>query len=137
MITTLSQLVAQIESGNCAWAIRIEPGFKPSQRAIDNCIAAHKPAYMNRATAEMICRSSWGTYQIMGENLYTICKVNTPIAHFMAADALQLKAYNAHNVYKGIDFTLEEVKRDEGKRISFARRYNGSAAYAAKMQKEW
>lgn len=137
MITTLSQLVAQIESGNCAWAIRIEPGFKPSQLAIDNCIKAHKPAYMNRATAEMICRSSWGTYQIMGENLYTICKVNTPVAHFMASDVLQLKAFWSHNVAKKIDFTLDEIKRDESKRLLFARRYNGSATYAAKLQGNW
>lgn len=132
MNTTLSQLIAQIESGNVPWAVRLEPAFKPSAPAINNCIAAHKPAYMNRATAEMICRCSWGTFQIMGENLYTICKVRVPVAHFMADDDAQLQAFHAHNKAKGIEYDLADM-RDEAKRVHFARRYNGSAAYAAKI----
>lgn len=132
MSRTLSQLIAQIESGDVPWAVRIEPAFKPSVQAINNCIAAHKPAYMNRGTAEMICRSSWGRYQIMGENLYTICKVRMPVAHFVADDDAQLQAFHAHNKAKGIDYDLADM-RDEAKRVHFARRYNGSAAYAKKI----
>jgi len=113
--------------------MRFEPNFKPSQLAIDNCIKAHKPAYMNRSTAEMICKTSWGTYQIMGENVFTICKHQFSIAEFLKFPDVQEMAYHAHNRAKGIDFTLAEVKGDVDKRNLFARRYNGSVKYAATL----
>lgn len=133
MLTT-SQLIARIESNNIPHALRFEPNFKPSQRAVDLCIAAHKPAYMNRATAEMICRTSWGLYQIMGENIYAMCGVSIPISRFMIDIETQERAFYAFLRNRQINFLPEELRTDENKRILFARRYNGSSAYAAKIK---
>lgn len=134
MTTTISQLVAQIESANIPYLIRFEPGFKPSQQAINNCIAAHKPGFMNRATAEMICCSSWGAFQIMGENLYTICEMQAPISHFLIDTDRQERAFFTFIRKRNIAYSVEQLRTDESLRVRFARVYNGSAAYAAKIK---
>lgn len=131
MSKTISQLVAQVESGNVPWAMRFEPAFKPSEQAINNCIKAHKPAYMNRTTAENICKTSFGAYQIMGENIYTVCKYGESIAQFLSSKFDQHTAFTRFIEARGINFSTEEILRDVDKRNLFARRYNGSTGYGA------
>lgn len=139
MITTLSQLVAKVESANCAHALRHEPGFTKyvTPQGIANCIAGHRPAYMNRTTAEMICKTSFGTYQIMGENIYTVCGFKRSIAEFFDSDAIQLACFQAFIKGRGINYTLEQIKESRELRERFARRYNGSVAYAETLRKAW
>lgn len=134
MTATISQLVAQIESAGVPYLMRFEPKFSPSQQAINNCIAAHKPGFMNRATAEMICRTSWGLYQIMGENLYTICDVKRPISHYLIDTAMQEAAFITFLRKRNIAYSVEQLRTDESLRVRFAKVYNGSAAYAAKIK---
>lgn len=136
MIQTLSLLVAKIESNNQPQALRFEPKFATSQIARDRCISAHKPAYMNNSTAEMICRTSWGLFQIMGENLYTVCGLGSPISHFMIDRDVQERAFFAFVRARGINYSIDELRTDEAKRINFARRYNGSSAYVANIKRE-
>lgn len=136
MNMTLSQLVARIESNNQPQALRFEPKFATSQIARDRCISAHKPAYMNNSTAEMICRTSWGLFQIMGENLYTVCGLGSPISHFMIDRDTQERAFYAFVRARGINYSIEELRAEETKRVNFARKYNGSSAYVANIKRE-
>jgi len=129
----ISQVVAQIESGNVPWVMRFEPAFKTSAEAKNKCIAAHKPGYMNQTTADSICRTSYGLYQIMGENIYTVCGFTGTIAQFLNDAHAQEACFYRFIERRGINFTVEEILRDVEKRNLFARRYNGSTAYAVKL----
>lgn len=137
MSTTLSQLVAQVESGNCPQAVRHEPGFTKyvTDRAVKNCIAAakEKGAYMNRATAIELCKMSFGSYQIMGENLYTVCDIQMTVFDFVNDEDAQLRAFLRYCFSRKILYSLEEILTDKTKRENFALRYNGSRAYAATL----
>lgn len=134
MSTTLSQLVAQVESGNCPQAVRHEPGFGKyvTSAAIGNCIATFKKkgAYMNRATAIEICKMSFGLYQIMGENLYSVCDIGMTVFDFVQDEDAQLQAFNRYCFSRRIVYSLEEILTNKTKREHFALRYNGSRAYA-------
>lgn len=129
MITTLSQLIAQTESAGKISALRFEPKFKPSQTNVLKCAGFNKVSVQ---TAEVICASSWGLYQLMGENLYSFGYQGT-ILDFWKNPDLQLDYFNLHNKLRYIDFTLDEVITDPVKRTKFATRYNGSAMYADRM----
>lgn len=134
MTMTTSELIAKIESGQCDHAMRFEPGFKPSQRAMENIKKAHAPAFMNFTTASTIAQISWGRFQIMGENIYTVCGYHGTIFDFINDSNAQEKAFNKFCAERGIVFSTEELKDSEDKRRLFARRYNGSYAYADKIK---
>lgn len=126
---TISELIAKVESNNVQWAMRYEAHFKPSVAAINNCIAAHRPAFMSRSTAEMICKTSWGKYQIMGENLYTICGLKDSVNLYMSDADLQEETFFRFLEKRDINYTVEQILEDAGKMSKFARRYNGSTTY--------
>lgn len=134
MIKTTSQLVAQIESGGIPYAMRYEAKFTPSPDAINKCIMSHKPAFMSRPTAEVICKTSWGVYQIMGENLYTICGLRTNLNVFINNTDLQEEMFQRFLEFRDINYTLADLQHDAGKLSKFARRYNGSSDYALKIK---
>ena len=135
MITTISELGAKVESNGIPYAMPFEPKFTVSPQAVNNCIRAFKPLQISRATAEMICRTSWGRYQIMGENLYTICGLQCNVNEFMNSDLLQLDCFHTFIDKRGIYFTLEDIRQDPGKMNLFARRYNGSSEYAVTLKR--
>ena len=133
-----ANIIAKIESGNWRHAVRFEPGFYNrylTQTAINNIINAAKPAYMNATTAKHLLAMSWGKYQIMGENLYTICALKNELFEYVADDALQLETFIRFVRAKGIAFSPDDLK-DKAKRDRFATRYNGSVAYAVKILAE-
>lgn len=130
MITTLSQLVARVESSGRPGALRLEPLYKPSQAALAIC-ARYNPG-LSLATREMICRTSWGLYQVMGDNLY-LQGLETSILDFWKDEGAQLGAFKRYVVRRGIDYTLDEILTDKKKREHFALRYNGSIKYAARL----
>lgn len=134
MNITLSQLVARVESNNCPQAVRHEPGFGKyvTATAIGNCIAAFKVqgAYMNKNTAREICKMSFGLYQIMGENLYTVCNIGMTVFDFVMNEDAQLVAFQKYCFSRKILYSLDEILHDKTKRENFALRYNGSRAYA-------
>ena len=132
MITTISQLIAQTESAGNKWAIRFEPGFHPSTLNVKRCIDCAAPATMSFATAETLCASSWSLYQIMGENVYDLGYRGNFLDYFVD-EQKQLDIFNRYLQSRQIDYDLETVLNDQLKRENFARKYNGSAAYADRL----
>ncbi len=132
MITTLSQLIAQVESSGNPYAVRYEPAYSPDNQAV---LAMEKLARCSLATAVTLSKMSWGLYQIMGDNLIGLGLQSTPIQYCNNQSA-QLSTFQAYCVENHCDYTLEEIVTDTLKRLDFARKYNGPgdpAAYAAAM----
>lgn len=137
MITTLSQLAAQVESGNNPGALRFEPAFRPSAEAIINCKKANA---CSNATALVLCAMSFGKYQIMGENLWGLLGYTVDAAHYLNNEDLQDSSYWNFCQRKGIGFSLIEVLHDPAKRLQYARLYNGPGnpvAYGDRMLSEY
>lgn len=136
MIETLSQLVACVESNNVPWAMRHEPGYARyvTPAIVDKIKRAHRPAFMNTDTAEVIGRTSFGLYQIMGGNLYDL-GLPLPISAFMADKALQLQYFDKYCASRKIgQYTLTDILTDKKKREDFARKYNGDGpTYGARL----
>ena len=137
MITTLSQLAAQVESGNNPGALRFEPAFRPSAEAIINCKKANA---CSNATALVLCAMSFGKYQIMGENLWGYLGTQYCVADYLAIPLLQDRTYADFVARKGIAFSLDEILHDPAKRLQYARLYNGPGnpvAYGDRMLSEY
>lgn len=125
----ISKLVAHVESGDVKHAMRFEPGWKHDNNIISLVRQAHAPAYMNTTTAKNIMATSYGLYQIMGENIYRL-GYKKPINEFMNSENDQLAIFEKFLEWRRINFTVEELFSDSEKLRLFARRYNGSYAYA-------
>ena len=124
MIGTISQLIAQIESSNNPHALRFEPQFNPTA---ENIAAACHSNACSTATGKMICATSWGLYQIMGENLYSL-GFKSSIFDFINSPSLQLVYFNEFLASRKLGaITLEDLRTDQTKREYFASRYNGAA----------
>jgi hypothetical protein len=122
--TSLSELVSLAESANNKQAIRYEQYFKPSIAAITNC-KKHNGNTLSFSTANMLCKTSFGLFQIMGENIYGPLKYQKSIFDFVQSETDQLELFNRFIKWRGIDNTLEEILHDSEKRKRFSRRYNG------------
>ena len=93
-------------------------------------------------TARMIACTSWGAYQMMGENIYAPTMVTyavDPPDLFVFLDDLgmQDRAFGVFLKLRAIDFTLEELLMDPAKMTLFCRTYNGpdnADAYAARIK---
>jgi hypothetical protein len=133
MITTTSQLIAQIESNNQPGAVRFEPLWKyATDELCKICIASH-PAYMNMTTARALCMFSYGRYQIMGSVLYEIGYRGALLA-FQNDTTLQDAWFHEFLIKRGIFFAIEQLAAYPNMRNQFALRYNGNQqAYAAKI----
>jgi hypothetical protein len=129
MITTLSELVAQLESANKSFALRFEPHYQPSQANVLKCAGLNG---CNYSTAEMICRCSWGLFQIMGDNLYSL-GLDVPISQYWINTDLQASYFHRFLAAKKIDFELDEILADKSVRERFALKYNGSLLYAERL----
>lgn len=133
MITTLSQLIAQAESSCEQYAIRFEPAFVPSALAIQRCATANR---CTQATARIICATSWGFYQIMGEELYRREIVVHPIGEWLASANAQALGFLVFTQEKNIAFSLDAILHDENKRLDFATHYNGNGPVYSKYLME-
>lgn len=131
---TISQLVAHVESGNVKHAMRFEPGWKHDNNIITLVRQAHAPAYMNTTTAKNIMATSYGLYQVMGENIYRL-GYKKPINEFMNSESDQLAIFKKFLEWRNINFTVEQLFCDNEKLRLFARRYNGSYAYTETLTK--
>lgn len=142
---TLADIVGDIESGNDQFAMRFEPAvyrewpeaewvsgeFQPKIRIAKKIAAANR---CNYHTAVMIAATSWGRFQIMGENIYQ--RFNDSVFVWMASNSDQLTTFTGYCADRHIAFTPLELVEDAGKRATFAREYNGPAAiadYASKI----
>ncbi len=132
MITTLSQLIAQVESSGNPYAVRFEASYSPGNSQI---IKMQSLARCTLATAGVLCKISWGLFQIMGDNLVDLGLDMSPIA-YCSEKIEQLNMFNAYCVANDCVYTLEDVISNASKRLDFARKYNGPGdpvAYAAAM----
>lgn len=125
MISTLSQLIATAESNNRQYAMRFEPGFNstPDTLALHNCMTANVCTY---ATAKIICSSSWGLFQIMGDELYRRGLIDCAIGEYMADPTKQYDVFGKFIAEKGIAYNLGDIVNDAVKREHFAALYNGN-----------
>jgi len=89
MIRKLGFYVACVESNVNQFAIRFEENYYKKNldhkileiiRHCNNC---------SRDTAKMIASTSWGQYQILGINLYSICEYYSEIGKYLCDDDLQ------------------------------------------------
>lgn len=135
MIATLSELIARVESNNDSRALRYEPNYTPDTRAFS--ILKTFNGSWSQSTMRICLASSWGKYQIMGDNLY-LQGLEMSLQAFWGSDVEQDAAFQRFIEARGIDFTLSQViGTDDQYRLKFARRYNGSLGYADRIMNVW
>lgn len=128
----LARVIARIESGGDAHALRFEPLIFRSPRAISSATQkkiqdAHACSAM---TARVIYSCSWGLYQIMGCNLWDADEPLTACTNFFdycADSAAQGDAFAAFLRAHDIMFTLDDLLDHRATLALFARVYNGDA----------
>lgn len=130
---TVASLIAHIESGGRADAVRFEPRLYAHTLGL--------PAVMGRITvankcsietARVIYSTSFGLYQIMGFNIYIPHGFNKSIFAFVNDIDAQNDVFNDYLIRKNIAYSVDAL-RIKANAITFARAYNGSDAYADKI----
>lgn len=133
-ITTLAQLIAQVESNGNLYAVRFEPAYRPNDLHVRKMVMA---ADCSTHTAAVLCTMSWGKYQIMGDNLIKLGMIISPIK-FVQDESMQddfFHRYLASNRMQ--DWSLVDVMNNPVMLNNFVRAWNGSAnvqAYALRMK---
>lgn len=87
-------------------------------------------------TAQVLYATSFGLYQVMGYNLYSL-GLHRPISEFLAgphARILQDAMFAKFLSGKGILYTWRELASDQDKLNLFATKYNGSLSYGNRMR---
>lgn len=131
MITTLSQLIAQVESNSRLDAVRFEPAYHPDKRAF--ALAQKAWPGLSYNTYEVMLACSWGEFQIMGDNLYLL-GLDCSLPKFCADADMQCLYFKRFCASRNIDYTLAEIFGDRTKLQNFAHRYNGDPiAYSTRM----
>lgn len=133
MISTLSQLIALVESNNNPGALRYEPLWKyVTPELILLCQRSHS-GYMSDVTARALLMFSYGKYQIMGSVLYEI-GYRGSLVQFQTDTTLQDAWFQTFIQKRGINFTLNDIASNPSMRNQYALRYNGNqVAYSAKL----
>lgn len=122
-------LIASIESNGNPHAMRFEPRvYRPVLASwVVASIAAMNGC--DNQTARVIYATSFGLYQIMGFNLYSVCDCKTDVFAFVDDADAQTDAFHAYLKSRKINFSVDEL-RNPDIALRFAMAYNGSAAYA-------
>jgi hypothetical protein len=94
----ISKVVRYVESGNFKYALRFEEklygSFKSSAKSQIQVIKRIQDIHFcSRDTACMIASSSWGYYQILGLNVYSLCGYNDLVFKFIESEEDQEKAF--------------------------------------------
>jgi hypothetical protein len=124
--------MAQVESDGNPLAVRFEQAHKPMARFI---AGMGRVAGCSLSTAQILCRMSWGKFQIMGDNLVDLGLTVSPL-QFCMSEALQESLFDKFLSKHGINFSLESVLNDAGNLHDFASIYNGPDnidAYSKRM----
>ena len=130
-IKDLAGLIALIESSGNLYAVRFEPAYQPKDHCAIQMSTICKCSY---ATAKVLCAMSWGLYQIMGDNLINLGLNITPF-EYLESPAIQREFFEAYCVADHLNMTLEDILSDAGKRMLFARLYNGPGNVAEYAQR--
>ena len=140
----LAAVIAQVETRTRDHSLRFEPTLyarwsegpltAEQRRVLGRIMAVHDCVY---AAACMIACTSWGRYQLLGENIYSVCQCNADIFVFVTQPGVQLLCFQRFLAARGIAFSIEEILMDRTKREQFIARYNGPGdidVYWAQMQ---
>lgn len=132
MISTLSDLIAQVESSGNQQAVRYEPLHQPANGYVSRMAVV---AACSIDTARVLCSMSWGLYQIMGDEL--IAKgLNVSPIFFCSQATMQYNFFNRVLVEKGLNaYTLSDIIDNQTDREFFAQEYNGPGNVAAYSQR--
>lgn len=139
---TLAAIVRNVESGCHLSAIRYEPViFASLAQAESNAPLIQKIAGINACdieTAKIIFSTSFGFWQEMGFNIYSL-GYQLPILQFWQDQSAQRDIFDKFIVKNGINFSWSDMLSDQKKMEEFARVYNGPGdipEYIAAMHRE-
>lgn len=135
----LADVIRAIESGGNARAMRFEPlAFKdwPFSDTMQIIKAKHK---CDVDTARMIATTSWGEFQILGENVFSRAmvgySVNPPdLFAYIGDGGMQERSFASFIKIHLIDYTLQDILADPVKMRTWVSRWNGPGnidAYSA------
>jgi hypothetical protein len=132
MTPSLFSVISKIESNNRLYAMRFEPNWAYFTMGDLQLIAGINQCDIE--TAKIIAKTSFGSVQIMGSNLYdpSLCGINVPIGVFFNTYSYQIDAFNAFTQKRGIAYTVNDLANYPSMRLKFAQIYNGNGqAYSA------
>ena len=119
----LSEVVAQVESSGNPLAMRYEPAWNPQNEM--NAQHYATGGWIDEPTAAMICKTSWGKYQIMGDNLYGALGYDGTIVDFLNNPLRQLRYFQAFLRTIGFaDVVFNAMS--EADKVAFGAAYNGN-----------
>jgi len=106
-------VIALTESQNNQYAIRFEEKvylniYRRKSTELLQIIQKYNECSFD--TAKMIFSCSWGKYQIMGFNLYSVCQLKTSIGEFLCSDNLQNLAFMRFCTANKIDLSKVELE---------------------------
>lgn len=131
MITTLAQLIAQVESNGNPLAVRFEPAHHPAENFVTKMQALAK---CNFATAQILCAMSWGEFQIMGDNLVALDLSVSPF-EYLHNENMQYDFFAKFSASNHLYLSLDDILNDPSQRQLFARLYNGPGNFMAYAQR--
>ncbi len=132
-IVKLSDCVAYVESSFNPLAMRFEPAWQPSQEAVDAITRHAVNGYMDGPTGRVIAATSWGKYQIMGQNLYTTCGYGGTINSYLNDEnGVQYETFKKFLASIGFeDGPFNPSNAPFNRRFAIA--YNGSPVYSQSL----
>jgi len=94
----ISKVIRYVESGNFKYALRFEEkvynSLKSTVKSQNQVVKRIRDIhYCSEDTARMIAATSWGYYQILGLNIYSLCGYNDLIFKFVEDDQKQDEAF--------------------------------------------
>jgi hypothetical protein len=137
-MVSLADLIARVESGNNAGALRFEPAvyarlIKEGPVINPTLLDIMRINAVDPQTARMIYATSWGKFQIMGETLYSDpLSYEAPLWVFFSSEVIQGAIFNRFVAARGID--IDPANQNDY--LRFATVYNGPGdpeAYAEEM----
>ena len=119
--TTLADLIAQVESSCNQYALRFEKAYIPQDQNIETMSIINK---CSKITAEILCKMSFGLFQIMGNNLISL-GLSTSVFQYCNSIAAQEQMFSRYCIRNNCEYSLDDILNDETKRLDFAKKYNG------------
>ena len=111
----IQKVIRYVESGNFKYALRFEEkvynSLKSSVKSQNQTVKRIQDIhYCSEDTARMIASTSWGYYQILGLNIYSLCGYNDLVFKFIESEEDQEKAFYRFCELKKI--SLLKAERD-------------------------
>ena len=119
--TILADLIAEVESGGNQYALRFEKGYIPQDQNVETMSTINK---CSKITAEILCKMSFGLFQIMGNNLISL-GLSINVFKYCNSVAAQEQMFSRYCIRNNCEYSLDDILNDETKRLDFAKKYNG------------